>query len=57
MGGVLETRAAKLALASAVYDIEAIEEFATSVDERNMNEESALLFLMDRLRFGVEVAK
>lgn len=55
--GVLETRAAKLSLASAMYNIEAIEEFATSVDERNMNEESALLFLMDRLRFGVEVAK
>ncbi len=54
---VLETRAAKLSLASAIYNIEAIEEFARSVDDRNMNEQAALMFLMDRLRFGVEAAK
>ena len=55
--GVLETRAAQLSLASACYNVEAVEAFAVSVDARNMNELSALLFLMDRLRFGVERAK
>ena len=38
-------------------NVEAVEAFAVSVDARNMNELSALLFLMDRLRFGVERAK
>ena len=55
--GVLETRAAQLSLASACYNVEAVEAFAVSVDARNMNELSALLFLADRLRFGVEQAK
>ncbi len=54
---VLETRAAKLSRADAFYNIEAVEEFARSVDARNMNEQAALMFLMDRLRFGVEGAK
>jgi len=55
--GTLETRAAKLSLAAALRNVEAVEAFAVSVDERNMNEQSSLSFLMDRLQFGVEAAK
>ncbi|MGN0846908.1 MAG: hypothetical protein ACI4RA_05935 [Kiritimatiellia bacterium] len=54
---VLETRAARLSLAAALYNVEAVEEFAVSVDDRNMNEQAVLFFLADRLRFGVEAAK
>ena len=53
---VLESRAAKLSLAAALRNVEAVEAFATSL-ERNMQELSLLLFLMDRLRFGVEAAR
>ena len=53
---VLESRAAKLSLATAMRNVEAVEAFATSL-ERNMQELPLLLFLMDRVRFGVEAAK
>lgn len=53
---VLESRAAKLSLAAALRNIDAVEEFATSVDQRNIPETSALMFLVDRLQFGVEAA-
>ena len=53
---VLESRAAKLSLAAAMRNVEAVEAFATSL-ERNMQELSLLLCLMDRLRFGVEAAR
>lgn len=54
---VLESRASKLSLAAAMRNVEAVEAFAVSVDDRNMNEQAALYFLFDRLQFGVEVAK
>jgi DNA polymerase-3 subunit delta' len=50
--GVLETRAANLSLASTLRNVEAVEEFATSLS-RNMQELPLLMFLADRLRFGV----
>ncbi len=50
----LESRAARLTLADACYNLDAVEAFAVSIDQRNMNELAALQFLMDRLRFGVE---
>lgn len=53
---VLESRAAKLSLAAAIRNVEAVEAFATSL-ERNMQELPVLLFLMDRVRFGVEAAR
>ena len=53
---VLESRAAKLSLTAAFRNVEAVEAFATSL-ERNIPELPLLLFLMDRVRFGVEAAK
>ena len=50
---VLETRAAKLTRAAAFANVEAVEEFALSLD-RNLPELSVLGFLMDRLAFGTE---
>ena len=50
---VLETRAARLTRAAAFSNIEAVEEFATSL-ERNLPELAVLGFLMDRLAFGTE---
>ena len=50
---VLETRAAKLTRAAAFSNVEAVEEFATSLD-RNLPELPVLGFLMDRLMFGTE---
>ena len=50
--GVLESRAAKLSLTMAMRNLDAIDEFTTSL-ERNMQELPLLLFLMDRLHFGV----
>ena len=50
---VLETRAARLTRAAAFANIEAVEEFATSL-ERNLPELAVLGFLMDRLAFGTE---
>ena len=50
---VLETRAAKLTRAAAFANVEAVEEFATSLD-RNLPELPVLGFLMDRLAFGTE---
>ncbi len=52
----LESRAAKLSLAMALRNIEAIEEFAQSL-ERNMAELPLLMCLMDRLHFGVKEAR
>ena len=40
----------------AFRNVEAVEAFATSL-ERNMQELPLLLFLMDRVRFGVEAAR
>ena len=51
--GVLETRAANLSLAFALRNVEAVEEFATSLS-RNIQELPLLMFLMDRLRYGVK---
>ena len=53
---VLESRASRLTLAAAIRNVEAVEAFATSL-ERNMQELPLLLFLMDRVRFGVEAAR
>lgn len=50
---VIETRAAKLTRAAAFSNVEAVEEFATSLD-RNLPELPVLGFLMDRLMFGTE---
>ena len=52
---VLETRAARLTRAAAFANVEAVEEFATSLD-RNLSELPVLGFLMDRLVFGTEGA-
>ena len=53
---VLESRAARLSLAAAMRNVEAVEAFAVSIDDRNIGEPAALAFLMDRLQFGVEKA-
>lgn len=50
---VLETRASRLSLAAAFANVEAVEEFATSLD-RNLPELPLLGFLTDRLAFGTE---
>lgn len=50
---ILETRAAKLTRAAAFANVEAVEEFATSLD-RHLPELPVLGFLMDRLAFGTE---
>jgi len=53
--GLLETRAARLSRTHAFHNIEAVEEFAASL-ERNMNEAALLGFLMDRVALGTEGA-
>ena len=50
---VLETRAARLTHAAAFANIEAVEEFATSLD-RNLPEPALLGLLADRLHYGTE---
>ena len=52
----LESRASKLSLAMALRNLDAIEEFAASL-ERNIQELPLLLCLMDRLHFGVKEAR
>lgn len=49
---VLESRAAKLSLTMAMRNLEAIDDFSMSL-ERNIQELPLLLFLVDRLHFGV----
>ena len=51
----LEARARKITLAQTFRNVEAVDDFVTSL-ERNMPEEACLSFLMDRAAFGAEGA-
>ncbi len=50
---VLRPRAAKLELTWAAYNIKAVEELSVHLNERNMPEESALAYAIDRIQHGV----
>ncbi len=50
---VLESRASRLSLVMAMRNLEALEEFAASL-ERNIKEDALLACLMDRLHYGVK---
>jgi len=50
---VLKKRAAKLDLYRAIINIKAVEELYTHLNDRNMPEESTLVFAIDRIQHGV----
>ncbi len=50
---ILKSRAEKLDLSKAVYNIKAVEELSVQLNDRNMPEESTLAYAIDRIQHGV----
>jgi len=50
---ILKSRAGKIDLSMAAYNIKAVEELSVQLNDRNMPEESTLAYAVDRIQHGV----